>query len=55
MEDKLQVFISDYFNGLTQTVGTGKSMKKETISTAFAIFMEKGTVDNWQYFEGKNF
>lgn len=52
-EDKLQTFIGDYFNGLTQTVGTGKGMKKEAISNAFAIFMEKERINNWQHFEGK--
>ena len=52
-EQRLQIFIGDYFNGLTQVVGTSKGMKKEAISNAFAIFMEKESVENWQYFEGK--
>ncbi|MFK7982041.1 MAG: DinB family protein [Saprospiraceae bacterium] len=52
-EQRLQTFIGDYFNGLTQVVGGSKGMKKEAVSNAFAIFMEKESVNNWQYFEGK--
>ena len=52
-EERLQTFIGEYFNGLTQVVGASKGMKKEAVSNAFAIFMEKEAVENWQYFEGK--
>ena len=52
-EKRLQTFTADYFNGLTQVVGKSKGLKSETVTESFAIFIEKASVDSWQFFEGK--
>ena len=52
-EERLQTFTADYFNGLTQAVGKSKGLEAGTVSEAYAIFIEKKSKDNWQFFEGK--
>ena len=52
-EKRLQQFTADYFNGLTQVVGKSKGLKAETVTKAFAIFIEKAPLEGWQFFEGK--